>query len=207
MDQPLVASPSSTSSRPPPGVLANLLLKEGDDEGRSVSSLDQFFSKETASAWSFIFAEMDVAVVSSYTVDEVASSLPPPAFAPHETFPPLVEPEVLASWVNPEILASLGAVESASGSPVVSARSEDATDSTVVEPSEPAGPADEHDGLVHDGLSTEIPSTDADVRFAEGEAQDPGNTSTAAYHVWYGIWGFTATIGLATTVYAALFMR
>jgi hypothetical protein len=203
MDQPLATSRSSASSRPPPGMLANLVLKEGDDERLSVSSLDQFFAKETASAWSFIFAEMDVAVVSSYTVDEVASSLPPPAFAPHE-IAPLVEPEVLASWVTPEVLASLGA-ESGSGSPV-SVRSEDAT-FTVVEPSEPAAPADASDEIEHDGLST-IPSTDADARFAEGDAGDPGDTtSTANHHVWYGVWGFTVTLGLATTVYAALFMR
>ena len=199
MDEPVVTS-SFTSNRPPaPGVLANLLLDEGDD-GASVSSLDEFFSKETASPYSFIFAEMDVAVVSSYTVDEVASSLAPPVPATHEPLAPLVEPEVLASWVTPEVLASLGAVESASGSPV-SVRSEDATDSKVVEPSEPAGPADEHDGL-----STAIPSTDADARFAEGEAVLVFPGSWAAHHVWYGVWGFTVTIGLATSVYA-LFMR
>ena len=82
MDQPLVASASSSSSRPPPpGMLVNLLLEEGDDEGHSVSSLDAFFSRETESPWSFIFAEAEVAVVSSYTVDEVASSLPPPTFS------------------------------------------------------------------------------------------------------------------------------
>ena len=61
-------------------------------------------------------------------------------------------------------------------------------------------------GLDDDRLSA-ISSTDAETRFTEGAGRPWDPTGTENPNVWYSVWGFAVTLGLATTVYAAFFMR